>query len=159
MFRDRQNKSGAGFTLIELLVVIAMIGILATISTPGMIDWKRNANLKADMRRLYGFFQKARLEAVKRNTNCFFVSPLVVNGTTFDYVSYIDSVPGIGVYDDGEETIYTGNFNGGVVATAAFSGSFDRRGLVDANKTIILKGVNGTEHRLVMNIRGRMRIE
>ncbi len=152
MFRDRQNKSGAGFTLIELLVVIAIIGILAVISAPSMIDWKRDADLNADMRRLYGFFQKTRLEAVKRNTFCSFV------GTTTTFVAFTDPNKNI-TLDAGETVIHSGLFNGGVVATAAFSGSFSPRGLIDANRRIILKGVNGNEHDLVMNIRGRMRIE
>jgi type IV fimbrial biogenesis protein FimT len=152
MFRVRQKKSNAGFTLIELLVVIAIIGIMAAISTPNMIDWKRNADLNADIRRLYGFFQKARLEAVKRNRDCSFV------GTTTTFISFLDENSN-GTVDGDETVIHSGLFNGGVVATAAFSGSFSSRGLINANKTITLQGVNANEHSLVMNIRGRMRIE
>lgn len=156
-------KSESGFTLVEVLMVVVIIGLIAAIATPNFNSWKRKADLNADMRRFYAFFQQARMEAVKRNSECNIASNQAVNGTTFDYVSFIDSEApnpnSNNVYDAGEEIIFTGDFTNGITATAPFSASFSRRGLIDSNSRITLLSTNGYQHDLVINIRGRMRIE
>ncbi len=136
-----RQKSESGFTLIELLVVITLIAIMAAIATPSLRDWKQSADLNADARRLYGFFQKARLEAVKQNTDC----AVVLDGTT-----YVSSI--------GADVIYSGVYSTGVTGSA-YVGSFDRRGLISTATTINLQASNGSEQNLVINIRGKMRIQ
>lgn len=157
------RKSESGFTLMEILIVVALIGIIAGIAFPSVRDWKQRADLNADARRLYGFFQKARMEAVKRRADCFIVSDQVVNGTQFDYISFIDSEPpnanNNGVYDAGEEVTHTGLYANSVSVAAPFAGSFDRRGLIDAASTITLQSVTGAQRNLIINIRGKMRIQ
>ena len=58
-----------GFTLIELMIVIGVIGIMAAISTPMIMNWLPNYRLKAAARDLYSNMQKARMVAVKSNQN------------------------------------------------------------------------------------------
>ncbi|WP_299978201.1 GspH/FimT family pseudopilin [Desulfobacula sp.] len=59
----------SGFTLIEVMIVIGMIGILSAISIPSAMKWLPNYRLKAAARDLYSNMQKAKVEAVKRNTD------------------------------------------------------------------------------------------
>lgn len=58
-----------GFTATEIIVVLVILGILGAIGIPNFIKMKPNFQLKAAARELYGNMQKARMEAVKRNTN------------------------------------------------------------------------------------------
>lgn len=157
------RKSDSGFTLLEIIVVVAIIGLIAVIAVPSVRGWKQRSDLNADMRRLYGFFQKARLEAVKRSTDCYIVSDQVVNGVQYDYVSFIDSEPpdanNNGVYDAGELVTHTGFYTSGVTAAAAYANSFDRRGLINSATTIRLQSTSGAQHDLIINIRGKMRIQ
>ncbi len=64
-----QIKKNNGFTFIELVIILLIIGILAAIAAPSFLSMRPNMRLKAAARGLYSNMQKAKLEAVKRNTN------------------------------------------------------------------------------------------
>lgn len=166
-------RATAGFTLLELLLVILIIGIGAAIAFPSITTWRQDANLSADTRRLHGFLQQVRTEAVKRNANCIAVpNQAVANclnaygpilaGQPYDFVAYTD-LNGDGLFNDGEEFICV-NLTQGVTVAAVPANTlipvtFSGRGLPNAGGTIALLGASGRIHRLVMNATGRLRIE
>lgn len=182
-------RAAAGFTLIELLLVIFIIGIGAAIAAPSITSWRQDANLSADARRLHGFLQQARVEAVKRNASCIAVrNQAVANcanaygpilaGQPYDFVAYID-LNADGLFTDGEEFICV-NLTQGVIAApdavwvpvqapynvvapgpadTLMPVTFSGRGLPNAGGTIVLQGASGRVHSLVMNSTGRLTID
>jgi len=63
------HRNSHGFTTIELIMVIAIMGVLMAIAIPNFSQWIANYRLKAATREIYSNFQKARIEAIKTNSN------------------------------------------------------------------------------------------
>ncbi len=97
-----RNKSG--FTLVELLMVIALITVVAAIAVPNIISWLPDYRLKAAANDLFSNFQKAKLTAVKRNTNCV----VIVNST--GYTVFMDDDTDF-VQDGGEDVVVKINWD------------------------------------------------
>lgn len=178
MLKSQSSKtSESGFTLIEIMIVVIIVGVLAAIAVPGFRAWKMNSDANADMRRLYGFFQRARLEAVKQNTNSVLTFNQVdQNGNNFDFFLFID-LDGNGEFNfavDGP-AIVSGNMTPNVTMTAnnfTVNGDglqaaiYNSRGLVLRDDgaqflgaTITLQSGAGVAHSLIFNRHGRMRIQ
>ncbi len=88
---QRPGRHQGGFTLAELMMVIAIIGILSAIGIPAMVSTYPDYQLKAAARDIVSNFQKAKLEAAKRNTWVTVTFNQPVNGITYDYVVFVDS--------------------------------------------------------------------
>jgi type IV fimbrial biogenesis protein FimT len=97
------NKN-SGFSLFELLTAIAIISILAAIAVPNFISWRNNSQLSRAARDVYSSFQKAKLEAIRRNMTC------TITFTTNDYMIYVDSNQSLSL-DGGEEVIRSRNLS------------------------------------------------
>ena len=62
-----------GFSLIELLVSISILTILITIAVPSFQAWLQNSQIRTAAESIKSGLQRARAEAVTRNTNVEFV--------------------------------------------------------------------------------------
>lgn len=62
-------KNSRGFTLLEVIVVVSIIAVMAAIAIPALNTWGPNYRLKGAVRDVYSAMQKARILAVKTNTD------------------------------------------------------------------------------------------
>jgi len=126
--RNRQR----GFTLIELLIVVAIIGIIAAILIPNLIDALQKAKQKrtmADMRNVGTAFMSyvtdAASAAAAGSANKFDGTNYssITHGTLFGILHpsqtffYMNEVPKV----DGWKNSYSYGFTGNVVASQVFA--------------------------------------
>jgi prepilin-type N-terminal cleavage/methylation domain-containing protein len=104
--KSRVINGRSGFTLIELIVGMAILGIVAGFAIPHFAVWIPGYHLKNAARDVYSSFQLARLEAVKRNTDCVVTRvdantyKIDIGATTIKTVSLGDYGKGITLLDD-----------------------------------------------------------
>ena len=101
----RANRHGqSGFTMVELMIVIVVIAILSAIAVPNIINSLPNYRLKAAARDIISNFQKAKMEAVKRNTDVvitFTTGAYAPSGQVGSYQVFVDDGSGGGTEGDG----------------------------------------------------------
>lgn len=62
-------SNNKGFSLVELVIIVAIVGILAAIATPSIMEWMPNIRFRGASQELFGHMQQAKMEAVKRSAN------------------------------------------------------------------------------------------
>ncbi|MEW6518820.1 MAG: GspH/FimT family pseudopilin [Thermodesulfobacteriota bacterium] len=98
-YRQRVRKlhrNSQGFTTVELIVVMAIMGVLMAIAIPNYSQWITNYRLKAAAREIYTNFQKARIEAIKTNSNVV----VSFNAGAETYQVFVDNGGTTGTADD-----------------------------------------------------------
>lgn len=108
-----KNKRNQGFTLLELIVAVTIFMLATAIALPSFQSWLATYNLKASARNLAGTFQKARSEALAKRANCAVTFNSTANGTTYDYIVYLDTGPVNWKYDSGEKLLVAANLSEG----------------------------------------------
>ena len=99
-----------GFSLTEILIVVALIGIIALISTPAMLDFFKAMKVRTAAQRLVSHMRLARQVAVSRRNWVVFVvdgdtlpsSYRAWEDTNRDYMRQPDGADGMAGTDDDE---------------------------------------------------------
>lgn len=89
LFR-KQGSTESGFTLLELMVVTAIVSILAVLAVDSLVTQLPRARTKEAARALRGDLQKAKLAAIKRNTDCLVVLTVAAGTNSGSVVTCID---------------------------------------------------------------------
>jgi type IV fimbrial biogenesis protein FimT len=63
----RARRPQAGFTVTELMVVVAIVGLIAAIAAPDMVEMIRRQRVKTAAFDIFAGLTMARSEAIKRN--------------------------------------------------------------------------------------------
>jgi len=79
----RLASRNRGFTLIEVAIALVIVGILAATGIPSFIAWLQNAQVRTAAENIRSGLQKARSEAIRRNTLVEFTldNPSATGGT------------------------------------------------------------------------------
>src|SRR5947207_4314732 len=67
-FSPKRARSALGFSLLEMLLIAAMIGIVAAMAVPGLLNGVDRLRLGMATRDVQSELQSARLKAVSANT-------------------------------------------------------------------------------------------
>ena len=67
---NRSTKINEGFTLIETAIVIIVVGVLASLSTPSLINFHQKVQLENALIKLRGAIRETQSEAIRLNRSC-----------------------------------------------------------------------------------------
>ncbi len=99
-----RRRNNSGFSLVELMIAIGIISIILAIAVPNLQRWLPAYRLKGATQDMLGNLNRAKLEAIKRNTLCTVM--FGGDGDVFDYIVFVDD-DGDLEHDAGEAAIAT----------------------------------------------------
>jgi len=67
--RDKSESAQKGFTLVEILVAVAIIGLMAIIFYPNILNTLETRKIEGSAREVLTTFQRAKFQAVKTKLN------------------------------------------------------------------------------------------
>ena len=167
------RKDKRGFTATELLVGIAIIAIAAALAVPDIIQWGPGHRLKSAARDVVSNLQRARLEAVKRNTNQvvirFTTGAYDPAGEVGTYMIFVDDGAGGGVAADnirnGTESILVQvtmprhvSMTGANFLGNTWTG-FSPSGLPSSQGNVVVQNNQADSHNVVLSPAGNIRIQ
>lgn len=154
-----------GFTLFELVIALFVISILTAVAFPNFLEWNQNNRLKGDARTLYSTMQKAKMMAIRNNSDA--VISFNVNANT--YIAFVDNGGTTGTVDDGKlngdeeiiarESMSSSSIIQGVnFSLGSTTPGFTSRGLPLSNRTgnVVLRRANNNRrwYRIALSFAG-----
>ena len=161
----------AGFTMVELMIVIAVIAILSAIAVPNIINSLPNYRAKAAARDMISNFQKAKMEAVKRNRDVvisFATGAYTPSGHVGSYLIFVDDNPSNGTFDAGEPVLAQVNMPKNVslydANNTTFTGDttgYNSRGLPWNNRwgSVEIKNNKSRYYKALLSSAGHVRLQ
>jgi type IV fimbrial biogenesis protein FimT len=156
--------------MVELMVAICILCILTAIAYPRFIKWLPNYRLKAVARNVISNFHKAKMEAVKRNTDVvitFTTGAYSPNGQVGSYRIFVDDGSGGGTAGDliqnGSErvlvqvnmpenvSLYTTTFTGDITG-------FNSRGLSQRQGSVEIRNNNSRYYMASLSYAGNVKL-
>jgi type IV fimbrial biogenesis protein FimT len=131
MFRAR------GFTLVEMIISVAFLAFLLALALPDFSTWMRNLELRNAAQSITSGLQRARAEAVSRNTNVSFVLGADTSWT-------VSVVAPAEVIETRTATKESEHVNRNVLPAAATTITFNNFGVItpNADGTVTLTQIN-----------------
>lgn len=152
-----------GFSLIELLIGMVILGILLSLAMPSFQTWLQNSQIRNAAESIQNGLQRARAEAVGRNTNVEFVLGLgsswvvqLTDGTQIEARSASEGSANatVAVTPAGTDTVTFTNFGGVAIANADASAPFTQVDLDSA----VLGAAASQELRITIGLGGNVRM-
>lgn len=152
-----------GFSLIELMIAVAILAILTGLAMPSFQAWLQNAQIRNAAESVQNGLQRARAEAVGRNTDVEFVlgagSSWVVQLTDGTNIESRSSSEGsrdvtVAVTPAGATTVTFNNFGGLKAANADASVPFTQVNLDSS----VLAAAASQELRVTIGLGGNVRM-
>ena len=84
-----------GVTMVELMIVVSIAGILAAIATPSFADFIASTRLNSTVSQLVSDLNRARSEAVKRNTWVLFCKSDATHSNCVTSTSVYHAIPAV----------------------------------------------------------------
>ncbi len=171
-FKKDAVKEQAGFTLIELMMAVSIIAIMIAIAVPNIISWLPNYRLKSAVNDLYSNMQKAKMAALKHNTDVIIIftpAAYAPAGKVGSYQIFVDNIPSSGAAGPGAEdtvisqvtmpknvSLYYANFTGG-----SNTAGFNSRGLPWNNKwgSVRMQNNNSRYYQITLSSAGSLKIK
>ncbi len=148
-------STSRGFTLVEVVVILIVVAILALFVAPDLLRWLPNMRLRTAANDLRGNMQKARLSAIKQNSDYAIVfdttnaadgtySLCSSSGADADWTTMADN--------DIIETVQLSKYNSGVQFGQGGAAATQADGDIafPADNSYVSYGTNGDAHKAII---------